>query len=172
MTNYSFVLNFTLPPGISDPADCLDALFEAGCDDAVVGVGRPGLVGLDFSRDAETAEDALRSAVRDVLKAVPGAGLVQAGPDLVGLTDMAEIFGFSRQNMRKYATGQASTAQAFPPPTVLGDPSLWHLAEVAAWLRQHTSVNPSDAVFDVSKAAAEVNWELESRRLQTIRGLR
>jgi predicted DNA-binding transcriptional regulator AlpA len=168
MHNYEFMLSFTLPDRDDKPERYLDALYEAGCDDASVGVGRQGMIGLDFTRHAESAETALGSAIRDVCQAIPGATLVQAGPDLVGLTDMAAIFGFSRQNMRKYATGQAAAREAFPPPTVLGDPSLWHLAEIAAWLRQNTDIRPSADLCAVAKAAARLNFEVERKRLQRI----
>ena len=162
------MLNFTLPPGVDSPDACLDALFEAGCDDATVGVGQHGMIGLDFTRVAASADDALRSAIQDVLQAIPGASLVQAGPDLVGLTDMAGIFGFSRQNMRKYATGGKV---AFPQPIYLGEPSLWHLAEIVAWMRENTSVWPRADVFAVSKAAARINFETEQQRVGRILAL-
>ncbi len=171
MANYQFMLNFALPSNVSDPSDCLDALYEAGCDDAVIGVGRHGMIGLDFDRDADSAEAALRSAIQDVGKAIPGAVLVQVGPDLVGLTDMADILGFSRQNMRKYATGQSAAKAAFPPPTVMGEPSLWHLAEIVAWMTRNTGVRPSEEVFAISKATAEINLEIEGRRIRAIGSL-
>jgi predicted DNA-binding transcriptional regulator AlpA len=171
MNPYHFVLNFTLPPGQDDPEACLDALFEAGCDDATVGVGQRGMIGLDFSREAPSAEDALRSAISDVARAIPGATLIQAGPDLVGLTDMADIFGFSRQNMRKYATGTSAGRRPFPRPIHVGEPSLWHLAEIAAWLRQNTSVHPAPEVLEVSKAAARINFEAEQKRIRLIQEL-
>ena len=168
METFTFVLNFTLPGRDGDPEQYLDALYEAGCDDAAIGVGQFGLIGLDFSRAAVSAEAALRSAVENVTAAIPGAALAQAGPDLVGLTEMAEIFGFSRQNMRKYATGQSGTSQAFPPPVFLGGPSLWHLAEIVAWLRVNTAVRPEQGVLDVAKAAARLNFEVEQKRLERI----
>ncbi|HXT80688.1 MAG TPA: DNA-binding protein [Acetobacteraceae bacterium] len=168
MTDYSFVLNFTLANQEDDPETYLDALYEAGCDDASVGVGRAGMIGLDFTRAAASAEDALRSAIENVRKAIPGAVLVQAGPDLVGITDMAEILGFSRQNMRKYAVGQSSAPEAFPPPAIIGDPSLWHLAEIASWLKLNTAILPPPAVFEVAKVTARINFEVESERQKRI----
>jgi hypothetical protein len=168
MNSFEFVLSFMLPDRSESPEHYLDALYKAGCDDASVGVGRAGMIGLDFSRSAESAEKALRSAIRDVHKAIPGAMLVQAGPDLVGLTEMADIFGFSRQNMRKYATSQAGAREGFPLPTVLGDPSLWHLAEITVWLGQNTGVRPSPHVCAVAKAAARVNFAVERKRLKRI----
>jgi len=171
MNSYTFVLNFTLPGGKDDPEQYLDALYESGCDDAAVGIGQFGMIGLDFTRAARCADDAIRSAVENVRTAIPGAALVQAGPDLVGLTQMAEVFGFSRQNMRKYATGQSGAPEAFPPPVVLGDPSLWHLAEIVAWLRLNTAVQPPDDVLEVSKAAAKLNFEVRRERLKNIAAL-
>jgi predicted DNA-binding transcriptional regulator AlpA len=168
MNSYTFLLNFILPDRAADPEQYLDALYEAGCDDAVVGIGQRGMIGLDFTRAAVSAEDALRSAIDNVRAAIPGAPLVQAGPDLVGLTQMAEIFGFSRQNMRKYATGQSGAPEAFPSPVVLGEPSLWHLAEIVAWLKLNTTVQAPDNVLEVSKAAAKLNFEVERKRHRKI----
>jgi predicted DNA-binding transcriptional regulator AlpA len=168
MDSFSFTLNFSLPGREDNPERYLDALFDAGCDDAAVGVGQYGMVGFDFTRAAASAEDAIRSAVENVRSAIPGAVLVQAGPDLLGLTEMAAIFGFSRQNMRKYATGQAGGPDAFPPPAVLGEPSLWHLAEIVVWFTLNTNVHSPEHVLEVSKAAAKVNFEIERKRLKRI----
>jgi predicted DNA-binding transcriptional regulator AlpA len=168
MDNYTFSLNFALPGRDGDPEQYLDALFDAGCDDGVVGVGQYGMIGLDFTRAATSAEAAIRSAVENVRTAIPGATLVRAGPDLVGLTEMAVIFGFSRQNMRKYATCQSGAPEAFPPPVVLGEPSLWHLAEIVAWLKLNSNVQAPDDVLEISKAAAKANFEVESKRLKRI----
>jgi predicted DNA-binding transcriptional regulator AlpA len=169
MDYYTFTLNFTLPERQDNPEQYLDALYEAGCDDAAVGIGQYGMLGMDFNRAAASAEDAIRSAIENVGIAVPGATLVQAGPDLVGLTEMAAIFGCSRQNMRKYATGQSGGPRAFPAPVVLGDPSLWHLAEIVAWLRRNTGIQPPDQMLAVSKVAAKVNFSVERERLKRIR---
>jgi hypothetical protein len=79
---YEFELTFSLPDADADPASFLDALFEAGCDDATVGVGRRGAIGLDFTREAASARDAFSSAIEDVKRAIPGAVLVEAKPDL------------------------------------------------------------------------------------------
>jgi predicted DNA-binding transcriptional regulator AlpA len=168
MNSYTFMLNFNLPHPEDNPEKYLDALYDAGCDDASVGIGRYGMIGMDFTRSAKSAELALRSAIQNVQTAIPGAELLQAGPDLVGLTEMAEIFGFSRQNMRKYATGRSGARAAFPLPTILGEPSLWHLAEIAAWLKLNTTVQPPSDVLEVSKAAAKINFEVEATRLKRI----
>jgi hypothetical protein len=168
MHSYTFALTFSLAHRDGDPGKFLNALFEAGCDDASVGIGQRGMIGLNFTRSAVSAVDALRSAIRNARTAIPGAVLICAGPDLVGLSDMAEIFGFSRQNMRKYATGRSAAHDTFPAPAIMGEPSLWHLAEIAWWLKVNTTVQPPRDVLEVSKAAARINFEVERERLKKI----
>jgi len=87
---YEFTLSFKLPDADADPAQLLDALYETGCGDATAGVGEPGRLALQFSREGASADEALRSAIRDVLKAVPGAQLVGAKPDTANL--FADIY--------------------------------------------------------------------------------
>ena len=53
----------------------IDALFEAGCDDATVG-RVDGVQYVDFDREAESLAEAVISAVRDVEK-VDGAAVLR-----------------------------------------------------------------------------------------------
>ncbi len=48
--------------------ELLDAFYEAGCDDALVGM-RDGVAFADFCRDGASFDDAVLSALRDVKKA-------------------------------------------------------------------------------------------------------
>lgn len=69
--------HFTL---IVDGADLqdnavIDALFEAGCDDATVG-RTDGIQYLDFDREAASRAEAIRSAVTDV-QCVDGVHVVR-----------------------------------------------------------------------------------------------
>ena len=77
MTSHDFILRFALPHPGANPAHFLDALFEAGCDDAVIGIGLPGSVALDFSREAESVDVAVRSATEAVMTAIPDAKLTE-----------------------------------------------------------------------------------------------
>lgn len=92
---------FTLKYQIAERGEHLDALVErlgeVGCDDALVGLGQAGRLALRFEREAESARLAIRTALADVKRASPGARLIEAAPDFVGLTDVAEIVGVSRQ---------------------------------------------------------------------------
>lgn len=48
----------------------VDALFVAGCGDAVLGFGQPGLIGLSFSREGADAETVIRRAVAEAIEAL------------------------------------------------------------------------------------------------------
>jgi len=51
----------------------------------------------------------------------------------------------------------------------VGEPSLWHLAEILSWFGANTTVKAPPAVFEVSKVAAEINHAVEVERLKRIR---
>lgn len=53
----------------------IERLAEEGCDDALVGVGQPGRLALEFFREAPSALEAIESALEGVRRAVPGARL-------------------------------------------------------------------------------------------------
>src|SRR5882757_1581296 len=110
---YEFELRFKLPADDADASELVERLGEAGCGDAVVGIGQPGRIALRFTREAESAKRALISALEDVKKAIPAATLIEAGPDFVGLTDVADMLGMSRQNIRKLMLTHAAS---FPAP--------------------------------------------------------
>lgn len=75
MAIYDFILRFDLPDPTAESICFTDAIFEAGCDDAVVGVGLLGSIALDFSRAAPAAKDAVSSAIKAVTEAIPGVKL-------------------------------------------------------------------------------------------------
>ena len=100
MTDYDFTLKFDITSLEFEPESLLDQFYEAGCDDAIIGIGRPGRIALNFTREARSALEAVSSALKDVNKVIPKAKLIEATPDFVGLTDIADILGCSRQNIR------------------------------------------------------------------------
>lgn len=158
---YTFTLKYQLAEADVDPQALVERLGEAGCDDALVGVGLPGRLALAFTRVADSAEIAVYSALADVHSAVPTASLIEVTPDLVGLTDVAQIVGVSRQNMRKLMLAHSAS---FPAPMHEGSASLWHLADVLVWL-QGRGYALADGVLEVSCAALQINLAKEGRRL-------
>lgn len=160
---YEFELKFKLAEGSSDAGSLVDRLGEAGCDDAVVGIGQPGRIALNFTRESSSARQAIISALEEVKRAIPDAQLIEATPDLVGLTDIAEFAGVSRQNMRKLMMSHTKT---FPAPIHDGSQALWHLAPVLEWLKVRAGYAIEQHLLDISRVAMQVNVAKESRRLK------
>ena len=167
MAEYDFELTFQLRDDESGE-EYLDALAEAGCDDAVVGFGKAGILAMDFTRDAESASSAISSAISAVKTVIPHARLVEVGPDLVGLSDMGEIFGVSRQHMRQFILEHANA----PLPVHSGNPRLWHLSDIAEWMVM-TEVRIrgegiSDVQVDLAKTTLAVNFAKQWLSFQTL----
>lgn len=161
MTEYDFRLRFALPADAPATDLLVERLGEAGCDDALVGIGHPGRLALDFTREAPSAHAAVFSAITDVRRAVPGAELIAAMPDLVGISDVADIMGCSRQNMRKLLLSSSPDA---PAPLHEGTPSLWHLATVLEWLATRRGRAVSPTLLETVEVTMHVNRALESMR--------
>lgn len=162
MTEYEFTLTFALPNPEADPEQYVDALFKAGCDDAGIGTGLRGYIALDFIREAESAAEAMLSALQNVKEAIPGAELTEASPDLVNLTAIGEAVGCTRQNMRKYFMGEATKVKSpFPAPVVTGSSPMWHLYNVAKWMAENSKHHAPRPVMEVAMVAQSINLAKE-----------
>ncbi len=162
MNEYQFTLKFRLADAQADPGQCIDALLQAGCDDATIGIGQRGRIALDFAREADTALAAITSALVAVKCAIPGATLIEASPDFVGLTEVADLLGCSRQNIRKLMTGHPAT---FPEAVHEGSQSIWHLRPLLGWFSE-TQQRPIDQLLiEVADATMQVNIARETRHL-------
>lgn len=151
---YTFTLKYQLADDDRAPDALVECLGEAGCDDAQVGIGQPGRLALEFTREADSADAAVRSALADVRSAVPSARLIEVASDLVGLTDVAEMVGVSRQNIRKLMLANPGS---FPTPVHEGSASIWHLADVLAWLQAESSYSLAKDTLDVAWVVLQVN---------------
>jgi hypothetical protein len=78
---YTFTLKYALTPSVADIDAVMARLGAHGCTDAIVGVGQPGRIALEFIRSASSAHAALQSALTDVAKAIPLAVLVEVDAD-------------------------------------------------------------------------------------------
>ena len=72
----TFTLKYQLPSDDNDMDAIMDRLAVEGCDDALVGVGQPSRLALEFVREAPSAHDAIAGAIEDVRRAVPNARLI------------------------------------------------------------------------------------------------
>lgn len=159
---FAFTLRYKLSNDDSNVDDLLERLGEAGCTDALVGIGQAGRMSLEFVREAKNAIEALSSAFADVRKAFPDAELIEAAPDFVGLTEVAVAAKVSRQNIRKFMINHASS---FPVPVHEGSSSIWHLSDVLAWLRDQRGYELDSAMLEVAKAAMQMNLAKEARQI-------
>jgi predicted DNA-binding transcriptional regulator AlpA len=162
MESFDFTLKFSLKNPQADAALYIEQLAEAGCDDALIGIGQTGKIALQFTREARSAQIALLSALEDVKKAIPEAELLEASPDFVGLTDVAKILGFSRQNMRKLMLKHGNE---FPSPIHEGKASIWHLSKVLDWLKTKNNYVIEENLIELSKAAMHLNILKEAKQI-------
>lgn len=158
---YVFTLRFQLPEARLAEEELLERLVEAGCDDALVGLGVPGKIALEFTREAVSAQQTVQGAIKAVQRAIPDAQLTEAAPDYVGLTDVADIIGVSRQNMRKLMLAHSPH---FPLPVHDGKTAIWHLADVLEWLSQRGSYDIPAATQDLAQVTRQLNVQQAIQR--------
>ncbi len=159
---YTFTLTYRLSEADSNQDAIVERLGEAGCDDALIGIGQPGRLALEFTREAASAELAMVSALTDIKRAVPSAQLIEAAPDFVGLTDVAEMVGVTRQNLRKLMLGYHSS---FPLPVHEGSSTVWHLADMLDWLKVNVAYQLEPATLDVAKTTKQINLAKQARQI-------
>ena len=159
MTTYQFTL---IVEGSDLQADHLiDALYEADCDDALVG-RVDGIQYLDFDREASSTEDAILSAVADVerLDGVQVARIADAG--LISMAEIATRTGRTRESVRLLVAGERGPGE-FPSPVT--DPRsryrLWRWSEVERWFISYVGDQP---VHTDDHVVAAINAGLELRR--------
>ena len=85
MQEYEFTLEFDLQDPQANPADYVEQLYESGCDDALIGIGRKGKIAFDFIREAVSMEVAKESAIADIRKVLPFAMLTETSASLIEL---------------------------------------------------------------------------------------
>lgn len=154
MNQYEFTLTFRLKNSAESPEKYVDELGVNGCDDAIIGIGKLGSIALNFSRKSQSALKAISTAIKDVNKVIPDATLVEATPDFVGMTDIAEIYGTTRQYIRKVVTSQS---KSFPDPVHEGKPSLWHLADVLCWVNVNEPKKSNKQLLELAKLNMQIN---------------
>jgi hypothetical protein len=158
MEQYDFTLKFALGQPDADPESYVEALMREGCDDALIGIGKPGRIALNFTREARSAEAAVISALAAVKRAIPGCRFIEATPDFVGITDIANLLGFSRQNMRKILE---KSGPDFPPPMHDGNRPIWHLEPVLSWFAETQSREIDTALLEISRVNMYCNYAKE-----------
>jgi hypothetical protein len=142
-----------------------DALFEAGCDDALLG-SRGGVLYLDFDREGASLDDAVLSAIGDVERAGTGRRVVRVeSGDLVTAGEIARRVGRSRESIRLYALGRRGPG-GFPAPAARAKSRspLYRWSDVAGWLAGAAAAGP-ELIPPAAGAVELINATLDVRRL-------
>ena len=134
--------------GIGDfDDDVMDALHEAGCDDATPSL-RFGKVILTFSRPAGSLREAILGAIRDIRGAKIGADVLRVDDcNLVTQAEIGRRSGRSRQVINQYISGKRGPG-GFPSPVcqITDNVPLWAWCEVAFWLRSNNMITEQELV--------------------------
>ncbi|HAU1788577.1 hypothetical protein [uncultured Legionella sp.] len=140
-----------------------DALFEAGCGDALINY-KNGTVFLDFDREGENLENTIISAIKDIESANIGARIISVAPEhLVNLSDIAERVSMTRQAVSLLIQGTRGSGN-FPKPIlkISNKSPLWRWSAVAEWFYQQGKISDPN-VIESAYIFEDINAALELR---------
>jgi hypothetical protein len=155
MTKHHFEL--TIRGQLTD--DRLDALFEAGCDDATFS-HKEDMTFAAFDREATTMLDAILSAIQAV-ESVEGFEVLHVDPDeLVWASEIAERTGRTRQSVDQLVKGQRGPGSFPAPATHATRNPLWRWSEVETWFAAYEGREPNT---ERSFVLGAINGALQAR---------
>jgi hypothetical protein len=148
--------------------DIADALYDAGCNDALVG-SRAGVLFAEFDRQAASSAEAIISAIRQIESSGAGLIVVRVEPDeLVSAAEIASRAGLHWETIRLYALGRRGPG-TFPPPVALlrSRSPLYRWTDVAPWLAQQVGdvAAAASAELETATLIGLLNAALDLRRL-------
>jgi predicted DNA-binding transcriptional regulator AlpA len=127
---YEFVL---IVDGVSTEDDEAVAILTDAFD-GVLSWNR-GLYRLAVSGTGRDSYEAASRLVSRLTAALPGLKIVRLDPELVGISDIAQRIGHSRQNVQQWVNGERNGSRPFPAPEGCAGRSLvWRWADVNEWL--------------------------------------
>jgi predicted DNA-binding transcriptional regulator AlpA len=137
----------------------LDALFEAGCDDATFST-KEELTFADVDRESPLLVDAILSAI-DAVESVEGFEVIHVDPDeLVWASEIAERTGRVRQSVDMLIRGKRGPGN-FPAPAHHAKRNpLWRWSEVETWFARYEGREPDT---ERSVVIGGINGALQAR---------
>jgi hypothetical protein len=87
---------------------------------------------------------------------------VEALPDFVGVTDVANLLGCTRQNVQKLISKDNSQC---PPAVYGGAQSIWHLAELLTWLVEYKNCSINESLIETARTTMNLNLAKKSQML-------
>jgi predicted DNA-binding transcriptional regulator AlpA len=155
MPEHDFIL--TIRGSLTD--DRLDALAEAGCDDATFST-KGDLTFGDFTREAPTLAEAITSAI-EAVESIAGLEVLHVDPDeLVWASEIATRTGRTRASIDHLIRGVRGPGGFPPPATHATRNPLWRWAEVEAWFAAYDGREPNP---DRSATIGAINGALQAR---------
>lgn len=155
MPEYNFEL--TISGVLTD--ERLDALIEAGCDDATFST-KGDLTFADFTREATTMLDAIVSAIAAV-EGVDALEVLHVDPDeLVWASEIAERTGRTRQSVDQLIKGQRGPGRFPAPASHATRNPLWRWSEVETWFAAYEGRQPDT---ERSHVLGAINGALQAR---------
>jgi hypothetical protein len=161
MSLFNFTL--TLSGVTSDTAGLEDALFAAGCDDALICFYGTAVY-LEFDRYEENLTQAVISAISDIESSGIGARVESVDSTLLGLSDIAELTGLTRQAIALLKDGARGSRQ-FPGPVqrVKGNSPLWRWRTVVDWLASEGRIPADSPLISNARVLDNLNLALQLR---------
>jgi hypothetical protein len=162
MTDFhTFTLVFAIP-GADTLESYLDALADAGCDDAAfIGPATDGTFAAEFDREALDFTSAVVSAIDDLRGAAAGLRVLRVAPDdLVTISAIADRTGRSDESIRLLQRGARGPGN-FPPALgrINEKTQIWRWADVAHWFERELGERPPTA--EHARFIAAINHALE-----------
>jgi hypothetical protein len=157
---YYFVLVLS---GVNEYTEGLeDALFEAGCDDALISY-KNGVVCLDFDREANSLDQAILSAIKDIETSGVGAKANHIEGAFVTISEIAERSGYTKQAISLFIQGKRGPGD-FPVPFagINSNSPIWRWRDVVRWLQDNHKID-DQALFDEADTVDSINGALELR---------
>lgn len=160
MTLFNFTLTLS---GVTSETDGLeDALFSHGCDDALICFYGKSVY-LEFDRESEMLDTAIESAINDIESSEIGAKVASVDSALVGLSDIAELSGLTRQSVAMLKDGTRGKGY-FPCPIqrIKGQSPLWDWADVSRWLGENKRLSHDAELINNAKILCKWNLVLRA----------
>ncbi len=158
--NYIFQLILS---DISEPNEKIeDALYEAGCDDALL-FFKNQIAFLEFNRSAESIRKAIISAIKDVENAGIGVKVAHVAPgDIVTAAEIARRVKLTKEYIRLLTQGKRGPGDFPLPHSLIANTTLWSWAEISEWMYTHTKLKDKDIVTN-AKFLKDINQVMEIR---------
>lgn len=149
MTEFEFLF---VVDGVSVDDDQATAILT-GDFDGVLSSNR-GRIRYAVSGSGTDSADAASRLVSRLTAALPALQVCHLDADLVGIPDIAERTGHSRQNVLQWVNGERNGSRPFPTPEgTAGRSLIWRWAEVNDWL---TPLGLGDGAARPTRAEATI----------------